>query len=134
MPFINVRLAGPALEPQQIARIQQTITSLMAEVLRKKAELTAVLVEHISGGSWSVGGQPVAVAAHIEAKMTAGVNSPDEKASFIAEAHKLLKDVLGPDLPIATYVVLHEVQPDAWGYAGLTQAHRAASRALQPAS
>jgi 4-oxalocrotonate tautomerase len=129
MPFINVRLAAPALEPDQIARIQQSVTLAMANILSKKAELTAVLVEHVPTGSWSVGGQPVAVAAHLDAKVTAGTNSTEEKARFINEAHKMLKDVLGPELPIATYVVVHEVPRDAWGYEGLTQAHRALSRA-----
>ncbi len=129
MPFINVRLAAPAVTPEQIAHIQKTVTSLMADILGKKTELVAVLVEHVPGGGWSVGGQPVAVAAHLEAKVSAGANTAEEKARFISEAHKLLSDVLGADLPIATYVVLHEVPGDAWGYAGLTQAHRATARA-----
>jgi 4-oxalocrotonate tautomerase len=130
MPFINVRLVAPVLEPAQIASIQQTVTMLMVNILGKKAELTAVLVEHIpAGGGWSVGGQPVAVAAHLDAKISADTNSTEEKARFIDEAHKMLRETLGEGLPIATYVVLHEVPGNAWGYAGRTQAHRAMERA-----
>ena len=31
----------------------------------------------------------------------------------------------GPDLPEVSYVVIHEVPQDSWGYGGLTQQHRA---------
>ena len=101
----------------------------MAEILRKKGALTAVLVEQVAIGSWAVAGDRVAVAAHLEAKITAGTNTVAEKARFVAAAHALLREVLGPDLPDATYVVVHEVPADAWGYAGLTQADRAAATA-----
>jgi len=37
----------------------------------------------------------------------------------------LLKSVVGAAPPVATYVVIDEVPGDAWGYDGLTQAHRA---------
>ena len=128
MPFINVTIAGPNLAPEQTGRIQRGVTALMAEVLGKKAELTAVLVEQASAPGWSIGGCPVAVAAHLDAKVTAGTNTAGEKARFVAEAHGLLRAVLGPELPVATYVVVDELPADAWGYAGLTQAHRAAAR------
>jgi 4-oxalocrotonate tautomerase len=127
MPFINVKLAGMTLAPEQTHRLQTEITSLMASVLRKKAELTSVLVEQVPAAGWSIGGKPLTVAAHLDAKVTAGTNTVDEKARFVAAAHALLKAVLGPDLPTATYVVVDELPANAWGYDGLTQAHRAAA-------
>lgn len=129
MPFINVRIAAANLQLAQIARIQQGVTSLMADVLGKKAELTSVLVEHVAADGWSIGAKPVEIAAHLDAKITAGTNTAEEKSRFIAQAHGLLKDVLGEELPVATYVVVDQVPGDAWGYSGLTQAHRANARA-----
>jgi 4-oxalocrotonate tautomerase len=125
MPFIHVRIAGPKLSPEKINRLQQGVTTLMADVLRKKAELTSVLVEQVPAFGWSIGAHPLTVAAHLDAKVTTGTNTTEEKASFIAEAHALLKSLLGPELPIATYIVVDEVPGDAWGYDGLSQAHRA---------
>ncbi|WP_197430613.1 tautomerase family protein, partial [Methylobacterium sp. CCH5-D2] len=88
----------------------------------------AVLVEPVAVAGWTVGGAAVGCGAHLDAKITRGTNSAEEKARFIAAAHALLAEVLGPDLPLATYVVVDEVPGEAWGYAGLTQAHRAAER------
>ena len=124
MPFISIKVAGPTLAPEQIKALQTQTTALMAEVLRKKAELTAVLVEQVPVTGWSAGANAVAVAAHLEAAITSGTNSADEKARFIAEAARMLKSVLGANLPEATYIVLQDIPADSWGYDGLTQAAR----------
>ena len=125
MPFVNIKVAGLTLAPEQVQHLQQGATTLMAEVLRKKAELTAVLVEHVSVVSWTVGGNPVSAAAHLDVKVTEGTNTAEEKSRFIDEAMKLLRSALGADLNPVTYVVIHEVPGGAWGWDGLTQAHRA---------
>jgi 4-oxalocrotonate tautomerase len=124
MPFIDVRVAGP-LDMAQTDKIQKEITSLMAEVLDKKAPLTAVLVEQVKLAGWTVGAEPVPRAVQVDATISAGTNTPEQKARFIAEVNRLLRDVLGPDLPEVSYVVIHEVPQDSWGYGGLTQQHRA---------
>jgi 4-oxalocrotonate tautomerase len=124
MPFISIKIAGPTLAPEQIKSLQTQTTALMAEVLRKKAELTAVLVEQVASAAWSVGANAVPVAAHLEATITAGTNSGDEKARFVADASRILKSVLGTKLPVATYTVIQEIPADTWGYDGLTQAGR----------
>jgi 4-oxalocrotonate tautomerase len=128
MPFINVKLAGPQLEQAQTVAIQKGITTLMAEILRKEAPLTAVLVEPVAASGWSIGAEAVSRAAHVDATVSAGTNTPEEKARFIAGVNDLLRDVIGPGLPVVTYVVIHDVPKDSWGYGGLTQAHRAKVR------
>ena len=110
MSFVTIRIAGPTLAPGQVRRLQESATDLMAGVLGKDPELTAMLVEP--------------VAAHLKAKVTAGTNTAEEKARFVAAADALLRHVLGAELPVATYVVVDEVPGGAWGYGGLTQEHR----------
>lgn len=124
MPFVNIKIAGPTLTPDQVRQLQERTTGLMAGVLGKKPELTAVLVEQVAAQGWAVGGTPVPVAAHLDAKVTAGTNTPDEKARFVAEANALLRQVLGAELPVASYVVVDEIAGDSWGYGGLTQEYR----------
>lgn len=129
MPFVSVKVAG-SLDAAQAGRLRQGVTSLMAEVLGKRADLTAVLVEPVAGG-WAVGAEPVVRAAHLDATVTLGTNTAAEKARFVAAAHALLAEVLGPDLPLPTYVVVSEVPGEAWGYGGRTQADRAQARAWE---
>lgn len=125
MPFIDVKVAGRPLEPQQVAHLQKGVTALMAEVLDKVGPLVGVLVEQVPLAAWSVGGEPVRCAAQVDAIVSAGTNTPEQKARFITETAQLLRSVLGPELSEVCYVVIHEVPKDSWGYDGRTQAQRA---------
>ncbi|MGX1306077.1 4-oxalocrotonate tautomerase [Amorphus suaedae] len=125
MPFVHVRIHGEPLSADQSGRVAAEMTRLMAEVMGKKKELTAVFVEP-AAGTWTVGGAPAPRAAHVEAAVTEGTNSEAEKAGFIAAAAAMLRDVLGAALPIATYVIVRQLPADAWGYDGRTQADRRA--------
>lgn len=127
MPFVHVRTHGVALARRETDRLAGEMTRLMAEMMGKKRELSAVLVEPVADGAWTVGGEAVPRAAHVEATVTDGTNSEAEKAGFVAGAMAALRDVLGEALPLATYVVVRQVPADAWGYDGRTQAERKAS-------
>ncbi|MBE7202581.1 MAG: tautomerase family protein [Parafilimonas terrae] len=128
MPFINVKVAGQQLAPSQVHRIQAGVTALMRDILHKVGPLVGVLVEEVPLAGWSVGAEPVACAAQVDAIISAETNTAEEKGRFIAETSRLLKEVLGSDLAEVSYVVIHEVPKDSWGYDGLTQAHRAQRR------
>ena len=122
MPFVSLKIAGPGLTPAQKRTLQSGFTDLMAGPMRKVHGLTAVAIEHIASDDWTTGGMPPAFgrAAYAEVKVTEGTNSPHEMQRFIAEGHALLTSTLGI-LPEATYIVVHEISAQAWGYAGETQ-------------
>lgn len=54
----------------------------------------------------------------VNIKITRDGATREQKATLIAGATALLKDVLGKD-PALTFVVIEEVQPEDWGIAGL---------------
>jgi 4-oxalocrotonate tautomerase len=126
MPFVRIALAGPQLENCQVAELQRQITGLMSDILGKRRDLTVVAVDQAQAGAWSVGGRSLDAAfrcAQIDAFVTAGTNSEDEKRLFLQAAHALLQDILGrTDAPV--YVIVHEVPAPDWGFDGLSQAAR----------
>lgn len=124
MPFIRITASGSTLAAEQILRLQTEMTELMSSVLRKKANLTSVLVEQPVVAGWAIGGSTARVAVHVDATITAGTNSPEEKARFIEQTMKLLKHVFGGELNPATYIVIAEVPAQSWGYGGRTQESR----------
>lgn len=124
MPFARITLAGTTLNPGKVADLQAGITGLLETILRKRPELTAVLVEEVAVAGWAIAGRPAQVAGHIDVKVTAGTNTADEKADFIEAAAGLLRAAVGPLTDPATYVVIHELASDAWGYDGVTQEQR----------
>jgi 4-oxalocrotonate tautomerase len=127
MPFIAIKTSGKALGPADIETLHQETTALMAKIMGKKAEVTAVLVEEAPAFRWSVGGQALAgsggVTAHVDIKITQGTNTTQEKAAMIAATRDMLRRVL-PGLSEVAYVVIDEIPATDWGYDGLTQAER----------
>lgn len=130
MPYLTIRHTGNLTDEARDALFHE-LTALTARVLRKQDSLTAVSIESIPRSHWAVGGRSLAEqgqhTAYLDIKVTAGTNTVDEKASFVAQAHALLTHALGP-LHLASYVVISEVPAQDWGYGGRTQAARRQDR------
>lgn len=130
MPYLHLTLSPSrpfsSLAKQALAR---ACTTLLETRLRKRAEVTAVRIT-LCTDEWLIGGQSIApelCRCHGEVLITAGTNTSAEKAAFIAEWQALLREHCGP-LPEASYLVIHEIAADSWGYDGQTQAGRLAAR------
>ena len=130
MPVIKIRHSGIPLPKSQYSELQQQVTRLIAEVLGKSPPVTAVLVEALPEHQWSVGGVPTSLdqrGVQMDIYITEGGNSDSEKSAMIGSAFAMLETLLGPLLE-ASYVVIHEVAANAWGYGGKTQEERRLSR------
>ncbi len=123
MPLIQIAIAGPTPAPAIVSRLQAETTALMRDILRKQAPLTVVAISQLPEGALSANGLGVSLGAFLEATVTAGTNTDDEKAAFIAAAEAMLRDALGRlDAPV--YVIVQEIPATDWGYDGRTQAAR----------
>lgn len=126
MPYVDIKLSGPCL-PQNIEKFAARMSELMVDVLHKRREVTAAVVQCVAPAHWHVGGAPVSSTGQatffVEANITAGTNTAAEKAAFVAAAFAVAEGILGR-LDAASYVIVREVPADAWGYQGFTQAAR----------
>jgi 4-oxalocrotonate tautomerase len=123
MPTLQLQLTPPQSAPR-IAALARELTALTNRVLRKREEVTAVVVEEIVATRWFIGGKtPARPTARLEISITAGTNTAAEKQAFVADAYRVLQEELGA-LEEASYVVVQELPPGDWGYGGTTQAAR----------
>jgi 4-oxalocrotonate tautomerase len=126
MPYLNCKLSVP---PSQdvTAKIASVLTDLTAEVLKKKRELTAVAVEYVAPEQWYIGGTSLADQSlrsfYLDIKVTEGTNTKDEKALYVSRVFAAIEAIVGSVAP-ASYIVIHEVRADSWGYQGETQEFR----------
>jgi len=127
MPFIDVTI-HPSVSPEQARRIGDGMTSAMATIMRKRADLTAVCIRDLPGATWTIGAAPPPLpTAYVEVKVTEGTNSAEEKTRLVAHLHALLSETLG-GLAEASYIVIHEVPAGNWGYGGRLQTARMPSK------
>ncbi|MCF3643359.1 tautomerase family protein [Rhizobium sp. TRM95111] len=124
MPYAHLRIAGEPAGPDGLRHLHDEMTRIVASLLGKKAELTAVDIEEVPLSGWAVGTHRTKRVAHLEVLVTAGTNSPEQKERFIAAAYGLLREIFGADLHPVSYVVIRDLSADSWGYGGLTQAAR----------
>lgn len=128
MPFLHLTL-GQALSAEAQHQLASRSTKLLQQLLRKRAEVTAVRIECTTDAWFINGDKPAAplIPCHGELCITAGSNSTEEKTAFLAALHALLGEICGP-LPEASYLVIREITGDNWGYDGKTQASRLTAR------
>ena len=126
MPLISVTVASPYNMPAK-AGIAAEISRLSSTILHKDPKVTAVFVMTVPAEDWFCGGRSLAEAQlasfWLDIHVVDGSNTKDEKAAFINAAFKSMKRLLGP-LHEESYVHVHDVRDDAYGYGGLTQGRR----------
>ncbi len=126
MPILNVKLSGTP-SPHTSSRVAAVLTDLTVEILKKKRELTAVAIDYVAPTEWFIAGASVAAQPfgtfHLDIKVTEGTNTKDEKAAFVSRAFAAIELIIGSVAP-ASYIVVHDVRGDSWGYQGETQEYR----------
>jgi 4-oxalocrotonate tautomerase len=130
MPTLNLILSPPR-DPARLAALAEALTAITVTTLGKRAEVTAVLIDERPATKWAVGGKaPQQPTAWLEIMVTAGTNSAEQKANFIAAAFAELQRQLAPggQLEEASYVIVHELPATDWGYGGLSQRARQVAR------
>lgn len=126
MPILNVKLCAPR-SAETSARIATALTDLTVDILKKKRELTSVCIEYVPPPDWFIGGATLdnqaARTFYLDIKVTEGTNTKDQKAQYISRVFAAVAGIIGA-LDPASYVVVHDVRADSWGYEGQTQEFR----------
>ena len=133
MPILNLKVS--AHRSAALSRtLLEGLVEATARILRKNPEITAVAIDYVSPEDWIVGGKSLAehgqASFWLDIKVVDGTNTKDEKALYLAEVFALMGRVLG-DLHDESYVLVHEVPADAYGFGGLTQEHRYVANKLR---
>ncbi|MFT3957249.1 MAG: tautomerase family protein [Piscinibacter sp.] len=135
MPTLTLKVSPPQPADRHHA-LAAALTRITAETLGKRAEVTAVIIDDVAPQRWRIGGHVLSKpSAWLAIDITAGTNSAEQKAEFIAAAHEELRRQLAANTTLepASYVIVHELPAGDWGYSGVTQRERALARAAAAA-
>ena len=127
MPLITVTFASQHNRLASKATIAAEVNRLSSTFLNNDPKVTAIIVQRVEPEDWFAGGSSLAdqglASVWLDIHVTEGNKTKDEKARFIAETFKTMGELLGP-LHKESYIHVHEVRGDAYGYGGLTQERR----------
>jgi 4-oxalocrotonate tautomerase len=131
MPHLNLHLSPAPGTAPELGGLARQLTQLTERHLDKDPTLTAVRIAVQAATQWFIGGQSLAEAArasyHLEVQVTAGTNSEDQIAAWLADVHAALAQALGALHP-TSYAVVQQLPAAAWGYGGKSQAQRRLER------
>ncbi|WP_433935853.1 tautomerase family protein [Sorangium cellulosum] len=134
MPILNVKISAQP-SPELVRQVTETLLDLTTRILHKKRELTAITFDFVRPEHWVVGGRTLAEQGkrsfYFDIKIVDGTNTKDEKAAYVAAAFEAFARLLG-ELHDESYIHVHDVRADAYGYGGLTQETRYVRSKLQP--
>jgi len=126
MPYLNVRVSMPDAS-ECAEKIVAVLMKHTSEVLGKKPDVTSIEIDFIAPDKWFVGGVRVsdqkAVTFYLDIKVTDGTNTKAEKAKYVKSVFADFDSMFGPITP-ASYIVIHDVCADSWGFQGRTQEYR----------
>ena len=127
MPLVTVTFASTHQHLASKATIAAEVNRLSATFLNNDPKVTAIIVQRVEPEDWFAGGRSLAdqglASVWLDIHVTEGNKTKDEKARFIAETFKAMGKLLGP-LHQESYIHVHEVRGDAYGFGGLTQERR----------
>ena len=127
MPLITVTVSSPHQKVLDKPAIAAEVARLSTAILKKDPNVTAVVVTRVPSDDWFCGGRSLTeewlASFWLDIHVTDGTNTKDEKAAFVAAAFESMGRLLGP-LHEESYVHVHDVRGDAYGYGGLTQERR----------
>jgi len=126
MPILNLKIsAAPSRE--LVAAASEILLDLTVRILHKKRDLSAIAIDFVPPEHWVVGGKTLAEQGkrsfYLDIKIVDGTNTKDEKAAYVAAVFDAFARLLG-DLHAESYIFVHDVRADAYGYGGQTQEAR----------
>lgn len=126
MPYLNLKVSIPE-SSESAEKIVAALMKHTSEVLGKKPDVTSIVIDFIASDKWFVGGVRIseqkAVTFYLDIKATDGTNTKAEKAKYVRNVFADFDSMFGPITP-ASYIVIHDVRADSWGFQGRTQEYR----------
>ena len=126
MPILNLKISA-APSPELVAAASEILLDLTVRILHKKRDLSAIAIDFVPPEHWVVGGKTLAEQGkrsfYLDIKIVDGTNTKDEKAAYVAAVFDAFARLLG-DLHAESYIFVHDVRADAYGYGGQTQEAR----------
>ncbi|WP_243145465.1 tautomerase family protein, partial [Clostridium neonatale] len=129
MPFVNVKVIENQITLEKKKELVAELTDLIVKVMGREREYTVITIDELKEYQWAIGGVTLdessnkEIAVFVNIKVSKGTTNPDEMNIMIKAIKELIVRVLG-NSAITNYVVIDELNPDGWGFDGISMTER----------
>lgn len=129
MPFVNVKVIENQITLEKKKELVAELTDLIVKVMGREREYTVITIDELKEYQWAIGGVTLdessnkEIAVFVNIKVSKGTTNPDEMNTMIKAIKELIVRILG-NSAITNYVVIDELNPDGWGFDGISMTER----------
>ena len=129
MPFVNVKVIENQITLEKKKELVAELTDLIVNVMGREREYTVIIIDELKEYQWAIGGVTLdessnkEIAVFVNIKVSKGTTNPDEMNTMIKAIKELIVRILG-NSAITNYVVIDELNPDGWGFDGISMTER----------
>lgn len=129
MPFVNVKVIENQITLEKKKQLVAELTDLIVNVMGREREYTVITIDELKEYQWAIGGVTLdessnkEIAVFVNIKVSKGTTNPDEMNTMIKAIKELIVRILG-NSAITNYVVIDELNPDGWGFDGISMTER----------
>jgi 4-oxalocrotonate tautomerase len=130
MPFVNVKLVKQQINNETRQLLIDGIMDIIVNIMGRDRNFTVITLDELDSSDWFIGGQPISKTGsshgnliYVEIKISRGTSNPDQMLEVIKAGRALVNRVLG-NSDVTNYFVINELNPDSWGFDGLSMTER----------
>jgi 4-oxalocrotonate tautomerase len=130
MPYVNVKAVKQQITPEKKQLLIDGIMDIIVKIMGRNKDLTVITFDEVDSANWYIGGQPVSKkeeqhgkVLYLEIKISNGTSNPGQMLEVIKAGREMVNRVLGPG-DITNYFVINELNPDSWGFDGISMTER----------
>ena len=130
MPYVNIKIIKDQIPLYKKIELIKGITDLIVDIMGRERDLTVVTVDELDASQWAIGGVTFdektsnkEIVTFVNIKVSKGTTNPDEMHKMMAATRELMVKVLG-STATANYFIIDELNPDAWGFDGISMTER----------
>lgn len=130
MPHVNIKLVKQQNDSNSKQKIIDGIMDIIVNIMGRDRNFTVINIEEVDASNWYIGEKPLSQKAdnhsgliYVEIKISKGTSNAAQMLEVIKAGRELVKKVLG-SCDVTNYFVINELNPDAWGYDGISMTER----------
>jgi 4-oxalocrotonate tautomerase len=130
MPSVHVKLVKQQVNSTTRQMLIDGVMDIITGIMGRDKNFTVITLDEIDAANWYIGSRPVSENPgkygglfYLEIKISKGTSYAAQMLEVIKAGRELIKRVLGSCDP-TNYFVIHELNPDSWGFDGLSMTER----------
>ena len=130
MPFVNLKIVKNQVTLEKRKELINGLTDLIVNIMGRERELTVITVDEREASQCAIGGVTLDdndseknIVTFVNIKVSKGTTNPDEMDRMMKATKELVIKVLGSSA-VTNYFIVDELNPDGWGFDGISMTER----------